>query len=485
MTILSEHGVFWWHNQTIPEKWYAPEASVGGHLEISDDGRISLELDDNMPSKGPAIRRWVAGGEAQPEDTFIQGILKGSNKHVLLMDLFSGGGQMSTNGPSFERYTANSCLHGHARIPTSDKAPEFPELRIPLTGFEEWLDLGAIEYTRTETEISARYSDPADISYALDDGVLTLLYDIRRPWGGDSPRRLDKLELKESAFLAYKPLAPLNLDAVYRHLMEVQDLLILLSESEHQLDWPHLRVDPEEPFYTLYFHRRDIVGKPPRALDCWMRFPELKETFGQIFLTWRKKRDAFGPAAYLYTGARRATVMYVEHRFVNLIWGLEAFHRQRFIVDEDTGLTRKIERIVETVGKSDKSWLRYKLKNAGEPSLQSRLFDIFKLLPLPWNWHNLRNFTKGCADTRNDLSHYGGPRSRIDYGIFLRELDKRSDALSCLYHILLLQEIGVSDDALKHQMLNGPRSREVRAQLKHFGLLDAPVEHNPRISAGV
>jgi hypothetical protein len=71
----------------------------------------------------------------------------------------------------------------------------------------------------------------------------------------------------------------------------------------------------------------------------------------------------------------------------------------------------------------------------------------------------------------------------------MRDLDKRSDALSCLYHMLLLQEIGVSDEVLKHKALHAPRSYEIRAKLKHFGLLDAPQdseaadheENRPRI----
>jgi len=255
--------------------------------------------------------------------------------------------------------------------------------------------------------------------------------------------------------------------------METQDFLILLSESDYQLDWPLLSIDPDEPFYTLYFGRRETAVQPPRSHECWMHFPELKEIFGELFSTWRNKRHAFGPAFYLYLGTRRGASLYVEHRFVNLIWGLEAFHRQRFLVDEDSGLARKVDRILAAAtNNNDKRWLRYKLKNAGEPSLESRLFDNFKLLPLPWNWLNLKKFTKECADIRNDISHYGGPRSGGDYGIFMRELDKRSDALSCVYHMLLLKEIGINEDVLKNRMLDGRRSYLIKAQLKHFGLLD-------------
>ena len=43
----------------------------------------------------------------------------------------------------------------------------------------------------------------------------------------------------------------------------------------------------------------------------------------------KTKREEFGPGFYLYLGTRRGMALYAEHSFVNLIWGLEAFHRKK------------------------------------------------------------------------------------------------------------------------------------------------------------
>ena len=53
--------------------------------------------------------------------------------------------------------------------------------------------------------------------------------------------------------------------------------------------------------------------------------------FGAIWSRWKAMRDEFGPGFYLYLGLRRGMAMYIEHRFVNLIWGLEAFTARRAV----------------------------------------------------------------------------------------------------------------------------------------------------------
>jgi hypothetical protein len=89
----------------------------------------------------------------------------------------------------------------------------------------------------------------------------------------------------------------------------------------------------------------------------------MQETFGHIVSAWRRKREQFGPGFYLYLGVRRGMQLYPEHRFVNLIWGIEAFRRRKhpeFPADE---IKMKACIIIEQVSeKKDKKWLKGMLK---------------------------------------------------------------------------------------------------------------------------
>jgi hypothetical protein len=137
-------------------------------------------------------------------------------------------------------------------------------------------------------------------------------------------------------------------------------------------------------------------------------------------------------------------------------------------------LARKIERIVNQItANKDKKWLQQKLKHAHEPSLEERIFEAFRPLPLSLDTDRLRSFAKSCAEARNNLSHFGGPRSDTGYAEFIRALEAKSDALSTLYHALLLNEIGVEGAIVKGWIYDGPGSYPIRRNFVEVGLFAA------------
>jgi hypothetical protein len=94
----------------------------------------------------------------------------------------------------------------------------------------------------------------------------------------------------------------------------------------------------------------------------------------------------------------------------------------------------------------------------------------------------LRKFAAACADKRNEISHYGGRRHEGNYDNELEDLHKKSDALSNLYHILLLREIGVDDQRLHALATRGLRSFAIKSS---FGLLPASALKDPAVDAAV
>lgn len=158
---------------------------------------------------------------------------------------------------------------------------------------------------------------------------------------------------------------------------------------------------------------------------------------------------------------------------MNLIWGIEAFHRKRHAVSESATLAAKISRIVEQITEpKDKKWLKGILRYSHEPALEIRIFDAFKSLPINLDAARLRAFSKSCAELRNDISHFGGPRPGTKYQDFVRDLDRRSSALSVLYHTLLLQEVGVDEKILNWWTYKGFRSFIIKSNFVEVGLLD-------------
>jgi hypothetical protein len=257
----------------------------------------------------------------------------------------------------------------------------------------------------------------------------------------------------------------------------LEDLFILLTDSNYRLDWPFIRLNTDARF-RWYFQRMrgDISATAPSWDECWTSFPQLREVFGTIWSNWKRKREQFGPGFYLYLGTRRGVSLYTEHRFVNLIWGIEAFHRTKHAAVASGALKEKITRIVDDVClPRDKNWLRKKLKYAHEPALADRIYEAFKDLPLGLDLKTLHSFSKECADARNDISHFGGHRRGGSYTDFARNLEKMSEALSTLYHCLLLSEIGVDGQVLHWWLHEGYQSYRLKWYFVEVGLLPKEV----------
>lgn len=231
MTILEERGLFWWADEVVPEAQFAPDSSVLGLLKIGDDGQVRLELDGCFPNKdGP----WAAMTRSgQPVGKGIQGLLKTSKKRVLLTSVVGNGGQFNTGSMSYERYLAGRCLvaTGSAKL---SALLAFKEIVVPLDGFEEWLRLSAVKVTSSDRMVSIKYRRPRDAVYKTADGKLSIHFESVV----DSAGAIfgTALSLKETASAALSFRKPLALDDLIAQYRLLEDLLLMLTGSDHTLD---------------------------------------------------------------------------------------------------------------------------------------------------------------------------------------------------------------------------------------------------------
>lgn len=202
--------------------------------------------------------------------------------------------------------------------------------------------------------------------------------------------------------------------------------------------------------------------------------PEIINTFGNILAAWTENREKFGPGFYLYVGNRRGMDLFAENEFNNLVFGLEAFHRNLYLQEENVALGNKINRILGTVeNHRDRKWLEGRLKSSGEPNLQQRLFEMLHPVQIGTTEKKLQSFTKKCAEFRNDLSHFGQVRTGSAYDEHLEELSYTSRALGYLYHARILQEIGIEPEKVEAIFKSSFHSFQIRYVLWKAGLIDA------------
>lgn len=472
--ILEARGIFWWQSTPVPDGHFAPEDSVYGTLTITANGKISLELDGRMPGAGRQ-NGILAQEESLAAKMSIQGILKSPSHHVLLQGLRHNGSGFANGGISYEQFLASTCLVGPTEISHAEQTPNFTRLSISLRGFEAWTSLRSIDANWQDRGLTINYIEPESLSFDVVGGKISINHDIKAPLSyGVPPMKFNRVTLEEQSDLIYEPSAHCSLEEMMKQFHLIGDLLNLLADTTFQLNWPFLNaagIEGGRPL-RLYFERRTTNAEPPGWTDCWALLPAIKNDFGRIYSNWIEKREQYGPGYYLFLGTRRGMALYIEHHYVNLIWGIESLHRRQPAKIVGPSKTEKrVQKILSQVsGNGDKSWLKGRLKYAGEPNLETRIFETFSRLPFTFSVKELRSFAKSCADRRNDISHFGGQKPGGSYSEFLGELELKNRALAYLVHAYILFDIGVPSETLNFWFFLGPKSYQIKAVLDAAGL---------------
>lgn len=480
--ILQERGLFWWADKPLPTTQFAADNSVSGELKIESEGRVTLDLDGVMSERRGTFSA-LASSTDEPglRTRRIQGLLKDSNKQVLLCDLSRRGGRFSTSNVSTEGFLAGYCLVGDQNFPRNLRDLSYPSVDLDLKGFGEWLRLGSIHTKRSKITLQTKYRHPKAIDYSLPNGKFSVVYGLFGPWRGETLS--DRLELRERVLLRFKPVERMSFEDVTTYHSLIQELFILMTDSNYSIDWPRVALSSTKK-YTMYYARMMGNDDAPRYYNCVVNFIQLREKFGELFQNWWTGRETFGPGFSLYLGTRRGMQLYTEHWFIMLISGIEAYHRKKYGSTRSGSTERKVARILEQIADpKDRKWLAQRLRFASEPNLEQRIFETIENVPLDLEPKRMRKFAQGCAKDRNDMSHFGEHRDEDrTYSDFVRALYRKSEALSRLYHLLILSEIGVEKTILRNWFDQGFRSYSMKSALVEVGLME-PGSERPRAPA--
>ena len=436
---VDERGLFWRAEIPVPKSAYAPEGSVPGTLKIDREGKITLELDNLLPRPKGDLPPPNALGERYP----IAGILKTSTSYVRLEKAWHRGLHIKPRSPSYQEFGAFVCIMSPAPISFARPEACYTAIKLPLTGYDQWVGLDGANIKLTRGGIAARYRKRKALVWHLVDGKLTIEAEL----SGRVEEPSASVRLDQQAYLTYTLRQPVTLDGVEELSTRFEDLLILLTDCERGCEQPQIKIKRQRRWATIYFTRLPQSSENVTAIESWATLRQVEPIFGKIVDAWFAKHEEYGPAFHLYLGCRRGARMYLEHRFVNLVWGLESLHRQIGPPQDRSEVDAKIARILSHVppGK-DRTWLKGlkgQLRRAGDPSLADRLFDLISSLPISLDAKQVRAFVEKCARLRNQISHEGGERKHSGYSKWVVGLHPMSEALDPLYHALILQEIGV------------------------------------------
>ncbi|EKT4100894.1 hypothetical protein QEG57_001265 [Stenotrophomonas maltophilia] len=472
MDVLRDGGLFWLgDDDQVPTSLPPQEGCVAGLLEVADDGQITLDLIGVLLGDGEDSF-CLEVEEVGPRT--IRGLLKGTGEHVLL----TGARPIKmhyTEQISSQVMRATAALVSKHPITLS----QFTELMMPLEGFEAWAYPGTVSGERPVGDdgqrhlLSLRLARDCDRVYETSFGQLTFQTDFGGYLPSYDSTSVD-VSLKSQLVLSLS--AHASLDQLLDYFRGFEDLILLLSNSSRSLPWPMAKSASLDGLVRIYYARANQNSAVFNRHQCWLSLTRLGEDFGPVVNRWFERRRELGPGLHLFLGMRRPRPMYIEHKFANLVWGLESLHRRLYdgVAESNEKLRLKVERIISVLSRvewanaSDKRYALGKFKNV-EASLAERIEQLLLSVGLGFDSEKLRDFAEKCADLRNDLSHYGGERTPGTYSDVIEGYVAFSIALGHLYHLLLLHLVGISDVHI-HWLVNEHRDH-VRYHLARVNLV--------------
>ncbi|ORJ18943.1 hypothetical protein BS639_22735 [Rouxiella silvae] len=243
-----------------------------------------------------------------------------------------------------------------------------------------------------------------------------------------------------------------------------EEFISLIINAPYSFSWPTLLWLKEDKTHQAqcYFRRPDMFErKAATPLNC-LPFNDIQDKFGDLLASasWMSKKEEFGPGTHLYLGTLRNPHLYLEHQFVSLVWGLEALDRRKAVSSCSTeAISRRVkaENIIQqtcviTMDKKERKWLKKAIENAASRTLAERLYDMLYPVTFDIQPALLTTFCETCATLRNRLSHTGGANKAGEYDAFIQKILPAQKALMKLYHLLLLDMIGVEPSLLKWSM---------------------------------
>jgi len=187
-------------------------------------------------------------------------------------------------------------------------------------------------------------------------------------------------------------------------------------------------------------------------------FDDIKDRFEQFIRNWLTKYEQLGPVFDLYFGAINNPYSYTTHKFLNIVQGLESYHRRTF---SSTALPpeefEKRRRELTEALPQYRKWIDWKLRFANEPSLEQRLKDLgdkYRLSIVPMVGAYDTYFSRVAA-TRNYLTHFDEEsREKAASGGELRGMVQ---TLTLFLETFLLTELGFGYDEVVRMQRNRRR----------------------------
>lgn len=403
--------------------WFFPEvegSSQPGNLTFNKSKGIELEILEGSPDPRDIFNK-------EFHIPLITGI--SHNKYYTLYNCHRAGYKLASNGVALARYEAEYLLDGHTF--TDPASICFNEFSLKLPFLQEWFAFNpfsvetdfdnnqqirkgsvAIESMPSIVTKASCYTVSIDfpISLSIDwHRTRSLTQNINIRVLSDSSKHISVLRKEVLsvirgffAFAMQRAIWPEFILLKNKHAEEYS------GSTENVVTESVLKF--EQPSWSTQLKKFD-------QHDCLFYYPDIKDDFSNILSRWFLVSGKYEATIDQFFGASYNKQLFLNHEFLSLIHGIEAFH-------------------IDLIGSSKKE------------KLENRFREVFKYLGEASGFitSDVDSFVLSVVQDRHQFSH---GKSLGTYGKDYEKLMWRTRQLHLMIEICLMKEIGLSLDTIR------------------------------------
>jgi ApeA N-terminal domain 1 len=443
VTTVSEdqkHEGLWWINEEY-------DKSVSGHLHVTPNG-MWLALNGTLKTT-----------EHLSHDPFslisydlIHGIQSNGYRFTLETCIESRKISPWESGYSIQKFSVDRVYSG-IHVSSLDEL-KFSEYRVNYTYLSDWLrnvGLGSPEEVEGGFFIAYepnKATTVSELKIELQENEAVIEIDSAPGWSHYNDFQDCKIEIQTIMTVFCK--SPMSFSEVSSQVLDpIRDFINLATARPNsvtnlvaQVGDSQISIHSQSSYKgqlrsslfnqsIVLFLAKDIAKNPDSYINKWFSIEQEMNDVCKLFFGVHYDQGAFP-----------------TNRLLNVVQALEAYSRVRYgeykIPKEDH--RNRSNRIVQSVLKEDRDWLRQALSYANNKSLKERLIELIdKARPLSDKlFPNPTEFAKWVVDTRNYLTHRDlEGKKRIAAG---DKLDLMIHSLLWLLRILFLLEVGFNHE---------------------------------------
>ncbi|MFL6127249.1 HEPN domain-containing protein [Actinophytocola sp.] len=440
-------------------EWWLPcdEArKVGGRLELGDKFELRLfgSLEEQDP---PPLVPTV-------DPTLILGRSLG-NAVTLLSSSFGPSNMSLFDGSSITSLHVSVALVGQYWLEVPDEAV-FDKVDAELTNLVPWADQRAISREWNDDGTSILTNTWLPDSQASIPGAL-----LKLGHGFDEKTGSYSMSWAQSAGLVIDLSSPVDIgDVDYKFVRPFRHLLSLATGVDSAAG--RFRVgnkayveDPRNVWLDAHVYGRSkayLNAEQERAER--MLFTLADVDFAEFVPRWYQLVDKLGITCDLLFSANSSHVPFASNKLFNLASAVDGVHQRLYpSADKKTREHRvRVSEVVDAAPKQHQKWLQNALLFSHRTDFEQRLHALIDHAGLALHpflgdrdkWVTL------VKKLRNQFAH--APRSRHPLESDVRKLSRLSATIDVLLRIVLLREMGFSNDQCAEMTDRAPRWRYLK-----------------------